>query len=91
MEFEFNSRKSANNLAKHGIDFDDAIHIFTSPVIERVDSRRNYGETRIIAIGVADGREIVVIYTMRGQTHRIISGRRARRDERREYHQTYIE
>ena len=87
MEFEWDEAKNEANMAKHGIDFDDAIHIFTGRIFERVDNRRAYGETRTSAIGVASGQELVVVYTMRGQVCRIISARRARRDERRAYRQ----
>ncbi len=85
MDFEWNERKNEANIAKHGIDFDEAIGIFTGFVTERKDIRRDYGETRIIAIGVMERRELVVVYTMRGEICRIISARRARLNERRTY------
>ena len=87
MDFEWNERKNHANIAKHGIDFDEAIGIFRGVVVERVDKRRDYGETRVVAIGMAEGRELVVVYTLRGEAHRVISARRARRDERRTYRQ----
>jgi uncharacterized protein len=87
VEFEWDEAKNQANMAKHGIDFDDAIHIFTARILERVDNRRDYGETRTSAVGMVDGKELVVVYTMRGHICRIISARRARRDERRAYHQ----
>lgn len=88
MDFEWDEVKNQSNIAKHGIHFDDAIKIFAGLMLERVDNRRDYGETRITATGISDGRNLVVVYTMRGQVHRIISARRARRDERRAYRQT---
>jgi uncharacterized DUF497 family protein len=87
VEFEWDEAKNKANILKHGIDFDDAIGIFNGQVLERVDARRDYGEMRIIAIGVVEGRELVLVYTMRGRMCRIISARRARRDERRTYRQ----
>jgi uncharacterized protein len=87
VDFEWDEAKSEANVAKHGIDFDDAIGIFDGRILEWVDARRDYGETRIIAVGVLEGQELVLVYTMRGQVCRIISARRARRDERRTYHQ----
>jgi uncharacterized DUF497 family protein len=89
MEFEWDQAKNTANIEKHGVDFDDARSIFESPLIRKVDDRHDYGETRIIAIGVAEGRELTVVYTMRGDAIRIISARRAREDERRAYRQTY--
>jgi uncharacterized DUF497 family protein len=85
VEFEWDEAKNEANILKHGIDFDDAIGIFNGRVLERVDARRDYGEMRIIAIGAVEGRELVLVYTMRGQMCRIIS---ARRDERRTCRQT---
>ena len=88
MEYEWDEVKNEANLVKHGIDFEDAIGMFSGLVLEKVDSRRDYGKTRIIAIGAVDQRELVVVYTVRGQTRRIISARRAGSDERRAYHQS---
>ena len=45
MVFEWNAAKNAANIAKHGIDFEDAIEMFDGPVLERPDDRRDYGET----------------------------------------------
>jgi uncharacterized DUF497 family protein len=87
MDFEWDESKRQANMAKHGIDFDDAIKIFSHRILERVDNRHDNGEARMRAIGISDGRELVVVYTMRGQVCRIISARRARRDERRAYRQ----
>ena len=56
--------------------------MFDGPVFERVDSR--HGEDRIFAIGLMEDVEIVVVYVMRGKRRRIISARRAHRDERQE-------
>ncbi|MGD9839722.1 MAG: BrnT family toxin [Afipia sp.] len=48
-EFEWDEDKNAANLAKHGIDFDDAIGIFYGPILVRQSNRNN--EERWIAIG----------------------------------------
>ena len=87
MKYEWDAAKNAANIAKHGVDFQDAIAIFEGPVIERADNRREYGEERIAAIGIVQSIEFFVVYTMRGQNRRIISARRASRDERQAYHQ----
>src|SRR5271166_1336158 len=71
------------NLAKHRIDFQDAKRIFDGPVFERMEHR--HGEDRILAIGLMEDIEIVVVYVMRGERRRIISARRAHRDERQDY------
>ena len=87
MAFEWDVGKNAANLAKHGVEFADASRIFEGPVLERLDDREDYGETRIAAVGVVEGRELFVVYTMRGETRRIISARKANRHERQAYHQ----
>jgi uncharacterized protein len=87
MEFEWEEAKAAKNLEKHQISFEDAISIFESPVLE-VSSDRE-GEKRWKAIGAVEGREIAVIYTLRGDRYRIISARRARINERRAYRQAH--
>jgi len=83
MLFEWDEGKRQANLAKHYVDFQDAIRVFDGPVFETMDSRR--GENRIVAMGSMEGIEIVVVYVMRGQRRRIISARRAHRHERQDY------
>jgi uncharacterized DUF497 family protein len=57
--------------------------MFDGPVFERIDRRR--GENRIFAVGLMEDIEIVVVHVMRGKRRRIISARRAHRNERQEY------
>ena len=83
MLFEWDERKRQANLAKHHIDFQDVRRVFGGPVFETVDSRQ--GEDRVVAIGSMNGIEIVVVYVIRGQRRRIISARRAHRNERQDY------
>jgi uncharacterized protein len=85
MEFQWDVAKAAANLAKHRISFEDAIAIFEGPVLETRSDRE--AEERYRAIGIVEGREIAVVYTLREGGYRIISARRARRNERRAYHQ----
>ena len=87
MAFEWDAAKNAANVAKHGIDFQDAIRIFDGPVLEKADARRDYGEARIIAFGIVDDRELAVVYAVRGEHRRIISARRAHSREREAYRQ----
>ena len=92
MEFEWDPAKNRANISKHGIDFDDAIFIFEGLVLERIAATRDYGEARFIAFGIANERELAVVYTPRGkELRRIISARRAHRRERKEYRQAYPE
>ena len=82
--FEWDENKRRLVLERHGIDFEDAIQIFAGPVWETLSPRT--GEQRWLAIGVVGGIEIAVVYTLRKDCRRIITARRARTYERREYH-----
>ena len=74
--FEWDERKRATNLTKHGVDFELAKLIFEGPTLEGPDDRRNYGERRIGAFGV---------YTWRGRRRRLISARKAGKHEQKIY------
>jgi len=84
-EFEWDSAKRKANLEKHGIDFADAARIFQEPFLVRPSPRSD--EERFVAIGTVDGHVIAVIFTVRGQTCRLISARRARKNEKDIYHE----
>lgn len=81
--FEWDDQKRGLNLAKHGIDFDSAIEVFYGPIILRRSNRNN--EERWTALGHSDNRLIVVVFTQRADVIRIISARRARKNEERAY------
>jgi uncharacterized protein len=83
-KFEWDAAKRLTTLDKHGIDFVDAAKIFSSPYV-RAGSKQN-SEERWIAIGLLEGIEIAVIYTIRGNVCRLITARRARIYERKIYH-----
>ena len=87
-EFQWNDLKAAQNLTKHRVSFEAAKVVFKDPfAIEYVDDREDYGETRLIIIGLVDNRLLAVVYTMRDVVIRIISARAAEPFERREYHE----
>ena len=79
MNFDWDNNKNQSNIAKHGISFEEAIAIFDDPnILNYEDTRFNYGETRFVSIGqiILITQEktviIVVIYTQRNQTIRLI-------------------
>ena len=93
--FSWDRRKSDANLADRGFDFEFASLIFSGPTLEREDTRQDYGERRIVAMGSADGILLVVVYTDRAapggrSERRLISARRASKRERVAY-ETAIE
>jgi uncharacterized protein len=88
MRYSWDEKKSRTNLSRHGIAFQDAVRIFEGPTLEQVDERYDYGETRVYAIGLANGLEITVIYAdTKNDQRRIISAWRAEPQERRAYWQ----
>lgn len=86
MEFEWDSAKEASNLAKHGISFVAAAQALESSTNFEFRSDRD-GEMRWVAIGRHPATEkiIAVVYVMRDGRYRIISARRARENEEKEY------
>ena len=88
LDFEWDDAKAEANLDKHGVDFHDAIQVFSDlRRMEYLDPCREYGEDRFVTVGVAEGRLLVVVYTERGRRIRIISARQATSRERRTYHE----
>lgn len=90
MRFGWDRRKSARSLRERGFDFEFATLIFDGPTLERDDTRRDYGERRVIAIGLAHGFALTVVYTDRAEAggevvRRIISARLSNRREREAY------
>jgi uncharacterized protein len=87
-DFEWDDAKAAANLAKHGVSFEQARAAFDDPfAIDFVDDREDYGEPRLILVGMVENRLLVVAHTLRGDTVRIISAREAEPHERRQYHE----
>ncbi|MGB3554060.1 MAG: BrnT family toxin [Jannaschia sp.] len=80
MKFEYDAEKSRINAVKHGIDFEGAQALWNDPWLLEAPAR-TVDEPRIIAIGRIRGRYWVAIWTPRGDMVRIISVRRARREE----------
>lgn len=90
MRFGWDPGKSARNLRERGFDFEFASLIFEGPTLEREDTRRDYGESRTVAIGLAQGMVLTVAYTDRAEigrefVRRIISARLSNRNEREAY------
>ena len=61
-QFSWDPIKNRINITKHGISFFTAAKIFDGPRLEREDTRQNYGETRIIALGRSEGRILYALF-----------------------------
>ncbi len=87
MQFEWDSEKAAANLSKHGVSFDEAKTVFDDPLyVDFYDPDHSDWEHRYIIIGQShQGRLLMVSYTERDDTIRIISSREVTRTEREAY------
>lgn len=88
--FSWSSEKADANRRKHGIRFADAVYVFGDTYrTERLDNRYDYDEERWVTTGLAHGRVLVVVYaadTVEDDTTRLISARKAKRDEQERYY-----
>jgi len=82
MRITFDPDKRARTLAERGLDFADAALIFAGVTVEIEDTRKNYGEKRIICYGLLAGRVVVVGYTPRGADRHVFSMRKANEREK---------
>jgi uncharacterized DUF497 family protein len=87
LQFEWDEAKAAANLAKHGVSFLIAAAIFDNEILERIDDREDYGETRFVGLGRVDLEVFRVVYTWRAESVvRIISAPKAGKHEREIYY-----
>ena len=87
MEFEWDSDKSARNLAKHGVSFHEAATVFGDPLaMTYFDPDHSDDEDRFLTFGHSSpGQLLVVSHTDRGNRTRNIGARRATRREKKQY------
>lgn len=88
LRFEWDERKNAENLRKHGISFDEARTVFADEEALLVaDPDHSNKEDRFVLLGLSSAlRTLVVCHCYRqGEVIRIISARRANRAERDQY------
>lgn len=87
MEFEWDESKRKENLRKHGLDFLDAPTLFEGSMLNHLDTRDDYEESRWIGVGFIETTCAVVAFTERnnGKIIRIISLRKALTHERKAF------
>ena len=78
--FEFDEAKNRSNRDKHGLGLDD-FGGFDSTAVVVPDDRADYGESRFSAFGMIGGNAYTIVFTPRGDRLRLISFRRAHREE----------
>ena len=89
MLFEWDDEKEKINIVKHGIDFATAARVFRDENrLEIYDEAHSDNEDRYITIGSIDGVTfiVMVVYTERGEAIRLISARKATKQEGRMYY-----
>jgi hypothetical protein len=85
MLFEWDEAKRQSNIQKHGIDFIGVERVFTGTTVTILDDRFDYGESRFITLGLLSGRVVVIAHTEAPEVIRIISVRKATRNEEASY------
>jgi uncharacterized protein len=87
MSFEWDKEKAKSNIAKHDISFDEATSVFDDPLfLTFADPEHSIQEQRFVIMGKsARGRLLVVSYTERAGTTRLISARQVTHKERKAY------
>ncbi|HEY9619394.1 MAG TPA: BrnT family toxin [Crinalium sp.] len=87
MQFEWDDNKAASNLAKHEVSFEEAKTVFDDPLyVDFYDPDHSEDEERYLIVGESNkGRVLIVSYTERGNSIRLISAREVTRTEREAY------
>ncbi|CDG48936.1 Protein of unknown function (DUF497) family protein [Serratia symbiotica SCt-VLC] len=81
MKIEFDQSKRERTLLERGIDFARASEVFAGVHFTSEDNRQDYGEVRQITVGKLDARLVVLVWTPRRHSRRIISMRKANERE----------
>ena len=81
--------KRKRNLRKHKVDLPDCMEAFDGPMLTREDDRDNYGEQRLISLGLAHGTIVVLVWTDTNDGPRLISCREGKPYEKEAYFSTY--
>ncbi|HVV98544.1 MAG TPA: BrnT family toxin [Rhodanobacteraceae bacterium] len=81
MLISYDPAKRKKTLDERGLDFEDAPEVFAGFTFEVEDTRRDYGEKRVICFGRLAGRLVVIGYTQRGAVRHIFSMRKANERE----------
>jgi uncharacterized DUF497 family protein len=85
MRITYDPNKRAKTLAERGLDFEDAAEVFAGSTAEATDTRRRYGEHRVICYGYLHLRLVVIVYTVRGEARHVVSMRKANEREKRPF------
>lgn len=87
MRITYDPDKRRKTLEERGLDFEDASKVFSGRAFYDLDDREDYGEDRWITTGVIYDLVVVLVWTEREDSRRIISMRRAEDYEQGEYYE----
>lgn len=82
LEFEWDENKRQEVICRRGVDILYAALIFEGEVLTRVDDRADYGEERLISLGMVEGECFVVVHTERNGVIRLIIAWKGGRHDR---------
>jgi uncharacterized DUF497 family protein len=91
MKFTWDEAKRLTNLEKHGLDFAEAEIVFRGVTFSFEDDRFEYGENRFISIGMLGSAVVVIAHTEQDEEIRVISMRRATKNEQQLYYRGFAE
>lgn len=89
MPVTYDPAKRIRNKTKHDIDLAECEALFDWPMLTREDTREDYGEERLISLGMLKGRIVVLVWTDREDGPRMISCREAEPYEQEAYYRAY--
>ncbi|MGO8731433.1 MAG: BrnT family toxin [Terriglobia bacterium] len=81
MQYEWDEAKRRSNIQKHGIDFLGIEKLFAGRTITILDDRIDYGKPRFVTVGLLNGHVVVIAHTEADEVIRIISVRKATKNE----------
>jgi uncharacterized DUF497 family protein len=85
VNYEWDEAKAESNLNRHGVSFEAVYDFDWESALVLEDDREDYGEVRYRAMGLIGSRLHALVFTLRGETVRVISLRKANRREVRFY------
>jgi uncharacterized protein len=85
VQYEWDEAKRQSNIQRHGIDFVGIERVFAGKTVTILDDRFDYSENRYVTVGLLSGRVVVIAHTETDEVIRIISVRKATKNEETSY------
>ena len=85
MKFTWDEQKRKKTLNERGLDFADARKVFSGPAFTFEDERFDYGEKRLVTLGLLDGEVVSIVHTETEKEIRVISMRKGTTNEQKVY------